>query len=49
MTSQFFSMDLNTSSLAYNHLELYNLISSLKIKPFIIGISETRLQKVKSQ
>ena len=47
MASQFFSMHLNISSLSYHHLELYNLISSLKIKPNIIGISETRLQKGK--
>ena len=47
MTSQFSSMHLNISFLSYHHLELYNLISSLKIKPNIIGISETRLQKGK--
>ena len=47
MASQFFSMHLNISSLSYHHLQLYNLISSLKIKPNIIGISETRLQKGK--
>ena len=47
MASQFFSMYLNISSLSDHHLELYNLISSLKIKPNIIGISETRLQKGK--
>ena len=40
-------MHLNISSLSDHHLELYNLISSLKIKPNIIGISETRLQKGK--
>ena len=49
MASQFFSMYLNISSLSDHHLELYNLISSLKIKPNIIGISETRLQKGKQQ
>ena len=38
MASQFFSMHLNISSLSHQHLELYNLISSLKIKPNIIGI-----------
>ena len=43
MAFQFYSMHLNISSLFYHHLELYNLISSLKIKPSIIGISETRL------
>ena len=47
MASQFFSMHLNISSLSYHHLELYNLISNLKIKPNIIGISDTRLQKGK--
>ena len=47
MASQFFSMHLNLSSLFYHHLELYNLISSLKIMSNIIGISETRLQKGK--
>ena len=46
IASQFFSMHLNISSL-YHYLELYNLISSLKIKPNITGISETRLQKGK--
>ena len=40
-------MHLNISSLSYHHLELYNLISSLKIKLNIIGISETRLQNGK--
>ena len=40
-------MHLNISSLSYHHLELYNLISSLKIKPNIIEISETRLQNGK--
>ena len=29
------------------HLELYNLIADMKIKPKIIGISESRLQKSK--
>ena len=38
---------LNISSLSYQHLELYNLISDIKIKPKIIGISESRLQKGK--
>ena len=47
MASQFLSMYLNISSLSYHHFELYNLISSLKIKPNIIAISETRLQKGK--
>ena len=40
-------MHLNISSLSYHHLELYNLLSNLKIKPNIIGISETRLQRGK--
>ena len=40
-------MHLNTSSLSYHHLELYNLIADMKIKPKIIGISESRLQKSK--
>ena len=40
-------MHLNISSLPYHHLELYNLISDMKIKPKIIGISESRLQKSK--
>ena len=47
IASQFFSMHLNISSLSYYHLQLYNLISSLKIKPNIIGMSQTRLQKGK--
>ena len=38
---------LNISSLSYHHLQLYNLISDMKIKPKIIGISESRLQKSK--
>ena len=40
-------MQLNISFLSYPHLELYNLISDMKIKPKIIGISENRLQKSK--
>ena len=40
-------MHLNISSLSYHHLELYNLIADMKIKPKIIGISESRLQKSK--
>ena len=40
-------MHLNISSLSYQHLELYNLIADMKIKPKIVGISETRLQKSK--
>ena len=40
-------MHLNISSLSYHHLELHNLISDMKIKPKIIGISESRLQKSK--
>ena len=42
-----FCMHLNISSLSYYHLEIYNLLSNLKIKPNIIGISETSLQKGK--
>ena len=40
-------MQLNISSLFYHHLELYDLITSLKITPNITGISETRLQNGK--
>ena len=40
-------MHLNISSLSYHHLELYNLIADMKIKPKRIGISESRLQKSK--
>ena len=40
-------MHLNISSLSYHHLELYHLISDMKIKPKIIRISESRLQKSK--
>ena len=47
MASESFSMHLNISCLSYHHLELYNLLSSLKIKPNIIGISESRLQNGK--
>ena len=47
MVSQFFSMHLNISTLSYHHLELYNLISNLEIKPNTIGMSETRSQKGK--
>ena len=47
MASQFFSIHLKISPFSCHHLELYNLISSLKIKPNIIGISETRLQNGK--
>ena len=38
-------MYLNISSLSYHHLELYNLMSDMEIKPRIIGISEKRLQR----
>ena len=38
-------MHLNISFLPYHHLKLYNLISDMKIKPKIIGIFESRLQK----
>ena len=47
MASHFFSMHLNIPSLSYHHLELYNLISILKNKPNITGISENRLQNGK--
>ena len=47
LASQLFCMHLNISSLSYQHLELYNLLSNLKMKPNIIGISETRLQRGK--
>ena len=40
-------MHLNICSLSYPDLELYNLLSNLKTKPNIIGISETRLQSGK--
>ena len=40
-------MHLNIAFLSNHHLELYNLISDMKIKPKIIGISESRLQKSK--
>ena len=40
-------MQLNILSLFYHYFELYNLTSSLKIKPNIAGISETRLQNGK--
>ena len=40
-------MQLNISFLSYPHLELYNLISDMKIKPKITGISESSLQKSK--
>ena len=46
LASQLFDMPFNISSLSY-HLELYNLLSNLKSKPNIIGISETRLQRGK--
>ena len=44
---QLFCMRLNISSLSYHHLELYHLLSNLKIKSNVIGISETRLQRGK--
>ena len=47
LASQLFCMHLNISYLSYRHLEPYNLLSNLKIKPNIIGISEARLQKGK--
>ena len=49
MASQFFSMHLNVSSLSYHPLELYNLSSSLKIKPNINGISETNNKSFSSK
>ena len=42
LASQLFCMHLNISFLSYHHLKLYNLLSNLKIKQNIIGISETR-------
>ena len=45
LASQLFCMHLNISPLPYHHLELYNLLSSLKIKPNMIRISEIRLQR----
>ena len=47
LASQLFCMHLNISSLSYHHLELYNLLSNLKIKPNVIRVSETRIQRVK--
>ena len=40
-------MHLTISSLSYHHVELYNIISEMKIKPKIIGTSESSLQKSK--
>ena len=40
---------LNISSLSYHHQELYNILSSMKTKPKIIGISESKLQINKQQ
>ena len=40
-------MHLNISSLSYHFFELYNLISSPKIKSNMIGIFQTRLQNGK--
>ena len=40
-------MHLIISSLSYHHLELHNLLTDMKIKPKIIGISEIRLEKSK--
>ena len=40
-------MQLNILSLSFHHLELYNLISCLKIKPNTTEISETRLKNGK--
>ena len=48
LASQLFCMHLNISFISYHHLELYNLLSNLKIKPNIIGISETKLQRGKT-
>ena len=47
LASQLFCVHLNISSLSYQHLELYNLLSNFKIKPNIFGISETRFQRCK--
>ena len=35
---------LNGSSLSYHHQKLCNLLSNMKTKPKIIGISESRLE-----
>ena len=40
---------LNMSSLSYQHYELCNLLFKLKLKPKIIEISESRLQKSSKQ
>ena len=40
-------MHFNISSISYHHLELYNLLSNVKIKSNIIGIFETKLQRGK--
>ena len=47
LASQLFCIHLNISSLFYDHLEQYNLVSNLKNKPNITEISETRLQRGK--
>ena len=44
LASQLFCMHLKISCLSYHHFEPYNVLSNLKIKPNITGISETRLQ-----
>ena len=38
-------MHLNISSRPYHHEELYTLLNSLKVKPKIIAISESRIRK----
>ena len=45
LASQLLCMRFNISSLSYHQLELYNLLSNLKIRPNITRISETRLQR----
>ena len=41
------SVCTSTYALYLSQLELYNLLSNLKIKPNIIGISETKCNRVK--
>ena len=38
-------MHLNISSLPYHHKETHPLLSSLKVKPKILAISERRIRK----
>ena len=48
MASQLFYIYLNISSPSYHH-HIYNVLSSLKIKSYIIGISGTNFQRGKQQ